>query len=323
MLRIASGRPGLRRLLVSYFLAASLRCQASSVAGVMGKTSAQRSRGISRVSAVNHTRSAGSYRIRPACRRSTAFSCRSTSSSASLARSLRNTRTARAATRRTIRQMILSAARPANHHRLPAADDYADQPRNRVFERPVPGLLVVIIVPFAELDSEAPEQALRASALPRLAAPPGTPGCRGHTAGDITVDLHRVSRCLRRLRPQAGRAARGSSGRPAPRAGTPRGAGRCRVVAARYDRTPRSGLRRSQLRGPVEATARTAQPAVRQACQEAGAPAAASALRGAAGEPGDLGAGRGYQFRVRVRVAGQPPAAVRRLGEQHPGPAGQ
>jgi hypothetical protein len=34
MLRIVGGRPGLRRLLVSYFLVASLRCQASSVAGV-------------------------------------------------------------------------------------------------------------------------------------------------------------------------------------------------------------------------------------------------------------------------------------------------
>ena len=31
--------------------------------------------------------------------------------------------------------MILSGTRPANHHRLPAADDCADQPRNRVFER--------------------------------------------------------------------------------------------------------------------------------------------------------------------------------------------
>ncbi len=31
------GRPGLRRLLVSYFFAASLRCQASSVAGVTGR----------------------------------------------------------------------------------------------------------------------------------------------------------------------------------------------------------------------------------------------------------------------------------------------
>ena len=47
----------MRRLLVSYFLAVSRRCQASSVAGVTGKTPAQRSR-VSRVSAVNHTRSA-------------------------------------------------------------------------------------------------------------------------------------------------------------------------------------------------------------------------------------------------------------------------
>ena len=38
MLGIVGGRPGLRRLLVSYFFAASLRCQASSVAGVTGKT---------------------------------------------------------------------------------------------------------------------------------------------------------------------------------------------------------------------------------------------------------------------------------------------
>ena len=82
------GRPGLRRLLVSYFPAASLRCQASSVAGVIGKMPAQRLRGMSRASAANHTRSAGSYRTRPAWRRSTAFSCRSTSSSASFARSL-------------------------------------------------------------------------------------------------------------------------------------------------------------------------------------------------------------------------------------------
>jgi hypothetical protein len=37
MLRTVGGRPGRRRLLVSYFLAASLRCQASRVAGVTGK----------------------------------------------------------------------------------------------------------------------------------------------------------------------------------------------------------------------------------------------------------------------------------------------
>jgi hypothetical protein len=65
MLRTVTGRPGGRRLLVSYLLAASLRCQASSVAGVTGKTPAQRRRGMNRVSAVNHARSAGSYRTRP------------------------------------------------------------------------------------------------------------------------------------------------------------------------------------------------------------------------------------------------------------------
>ena len=58
------GRPGVRCLLVSYLPAASLRCQASSVAGVIGKISAQRPRGMSRASAANHTRSAGSYRTR-------------------------------------------------------------------------------------------------------------------------------------------------------------------------------------------------------------------------------------------------------------------
>ena len=129
------GRPGLRRPLVSYLLAASLRCQASSVAGVTGKTSAQRLRGMSRASAANHTRSAGPYRIRPAFRRSTAFSCRSTSSSASIAGSLRDIRTARPSTRRTSRQTILSSTPPANHHRAQAAGEGAGQPRNRLFER--------------------------------------------------------------------------------------------------------------------------------------------------------------------------------------------
>ena len=85
MLRTVGGRPGWRRLLVSYFLAVSFRCQASSVTGVTGKTPAQRFRGMNRASAANQARSAGSYRTRPACRRSTAFSCRSTSSSASFA----------------------------------------------------------------------------------------------------------------------------------------------------------------------------------------------------------------------------------------------
>ena len=57
------GRAG--RLLGPYFLVASLRCLASRAAGVTGKISAQR-RGMNRVSVVNRTRSAGSYRTRPA-----------------------------------------------------------------------------------------------------------------------------------------------------------------------------------------------------------------------------------------------------------------
>ena len=48
----------MRRWLVSYVLAASFRCQASSVAGVTAKTSVQRLRGMSRASAASHTRSA-------------------------------------------------------------------------------------------------------------------------------------------------------------------------------------------------------------------------------------------------------------------------
>ncbi len=103
----AGDAPGCRRAtrralpLVSYIFAASLRCQASNVAGVTGKTPLQRVRGISRASAANHTRSAFSYRTRPTWRRSTAFSCRSTSSSASFARFPRNTRTTRLSSRRT------------------------------------------------------------------------------------------------------------------------------------------------------------------------------------------------------------------------------
>jgi hypothetical protein len=64
-LRTVGGRPGLRHLLVPYFFAASLRCQASSVAGVTGKTSLQRLRGMSRASAESQARSAGSYSTRP------------------------------------------------------------------------------------------------------------------------------------------------------------------------------------------------------------------------------------------------------------------
>ena len=100
ILGVAGGRPGLRRPLVSYFFAASLRCQAMSVAGVAGNISAQRRRDTIRASPANQARSAGSYRTRPACRRSTAFSCRSTSTSAAIARLPRNS----TATRPSVRQ---------------------------------------------------------------------------------------------------------------------------------------------------------------------------------------------------------------------------
>jgi len=123
MLRTVGGRPGLRRLLVSYFRAASLRCQASSVAGVTGKTSAQRLRGMNRVSAANQARSAGSYRTRPAFRRSTAFWCRSTSNSAFFSPSPRTTRTARLNNQRISRQAILSSTRSANHHHASPAGE--------------------------------------------------------------------------------------------------------------------------------------------------------------------------------------------------------
>jgi hypothetical protein len=123
MLRAVGGRPGRRRLLVSYFLAASLRCQASNVAGVTGKTSDQRRRGMNCTSAANQARSAVSYRARPAFRRSTAFSCRSASSPASFARSLRKTKTARLNDQRMSRQTILSSIRSANHHRTSRAGE--------------------------------------------------------------------------------------------------------------------------------------------------------------------------------------------------------
>jgi hypothetical protein len=128
MLRRVGGRPGLRRLLESYFLATSLRCQASSVGGVTGKMPVHCWRGMNRASAANQARSAGSYRTRPTCRRSTAFSCRSISSSASFAASPRNTRTPR--------QAILCCTRPANHHHAShAARNGRSTPPNRVFGR--------------------------------------------------------------------------------------------------------------------------------------------------------------------------------------------
>ncbi|MDX6336744.1 MAG: hypothetical protein QOG05_4084 [Streptosporangiaceae bacterium] len=59
------GRPGLRLLLVSYLLAVSLRCQASSVAGVTGKISVQHRWGSSRASAASHTALRATFETAP------------------------------------------------------------------------------------------------------------------------------------------------------------------------------------------------------------------------------------------------------------------
>ena len=88
-----------------------LAYQASSVAGVTGKTPGQRCRVMNRLSAANQARSPGSYCTRPAFWRSTAFSCRSTSNSASLACSPRNIRTTRPNDQRISSQEILSSTR--------------------------------------------------------------------------------------------------------------------------------------------------------------------------------------------------------------------
>ncbi|MGH3259895.1 MAG: hypothetical protein ACRDOU_31605 [Streptosporangiaceae bacterium] len=66
MLRAAGGRAGWRRLLVPYVLAAGLRCQASSAAGVTGNTPACWRRGTDLMSAADQARSPGPYRTRPA-----------------------------------------------------------------------------------------------------------------------------------------------------------------------------------------------------------------------------------------------------------------
>ena len=77
-------------LLASYFIVISLRCQASSVAGVTGKISGQPpGEGPCQCREPHPVSRVVPDRLR--WRRSTAFSCRSTSSSAVIARSPRNT----------------------------------------------------------------------------------------------------------------------------------------------------------------------------------------------------------------------------------------
>ena len=109
------GRPG-RRVLVSYFHAVSRRCRARSVAGCHREDPGPLPPRDEPASAANQARSAGSYRIRPAFRRNTAFSCRSTSNSASFARSPRKTSATRPNSQRLRRYEIFRSTRTANQH---------------------------------------------------------------------------------------------------------------------------------------------------------------------------------------------------------------
>jgi hypothetical protein len=135
MQRTVAGRPGGRRLLVSYLLAASLRCQASSVAGVTGKTPAQRGHGMNHVSAANQARSLGSYRTRPVCRRSTAFLVPEHQQLGVLRLVPPNIRTAKPKVQLMSMQVILSSTRPASHHRIIRAGETPGQRCDRVSER--------------------------------------------------------------------------------------------------------------------------------------------------------------------------------------------
>jgi hypothetical protein len=133
--RVAGGRPGLRRPLVSYFFAASLRCQARSVAGVTGSTSGQRRRDRIRASAANQARSAGSYRTaRPAG--AAPRSHAGASAPRPLLPGRRDiARRSGPSIRQVSTQTTLSSTRPPSHHHVQPVGDSAGQPRNRIFER--------------------------------------------------------------------------------------------------------------------------------------------------------------------------------------------
>ena len=135
MLGTVSGRPGLRRLLVSYLLAATLRCLVSSVAGVTAKTLGPAAAGyepgqrgepypVGRL--VTHSAGlAAQHRILVPEYQQLSV----------LRQAVRDTRTAKPSIRRTSRQTILSSIRSANHDLVESAGDSAGQPLNRVFER--------------------------------------------------------------------------------------------------------------------------------------------------------------------------------------------
>jgi hypothetical protein len=69
--------------------------------------------------------------------------------------------------------MILNGTRPANHHRLLAAGDCADQPRTRVFERHTVGLQII----GRRLDDPAVLRAAGAYMRPPRHGETGGPPC--------------------------------------------------------------------------------------------------------------------------------------------------
>lgn len=132
----SGGAPGRRRAawLASFvravFLAASLRCQASSVMGATGRLPPAPARDELRERG-EPGRSAGSCCTRPAFRRSTTFSCRSASNSGFWSASPRTTWTASLDNQRISRQTILSGTWSASHHRVSLAGERTGQRHDR------------------------------------------------------------------------------------------------------------------------------------------------------------------------------------------------
>ena len=128
------GRPGLRLPLVSYFLAASLRCQASSVGGVTGKISVP-SAGEERCQR-GEPCPVGRLVPDPAGVTAQHRVLVPEYQQLSLLRLLpAQHQHGQAEYPANQQSAILSSTRPANYHRVLAAGDGAGQPLNRFFER--------------------------------------------------------------------------------------------------------------------------------------------------------------------------------------------
>ena len=90
---------------------------------------------MNRVSAANQARSPGSYCIRSAFRRSTAFLRRSTQQFGVLCPAPLDTRTARLDNQRISRQTTLSSTWPASYHHTSRADETSRSTTRSSFRR--------------------------------------------------------------------------------------------------------------------------------------------------------------------------------------------